>query len=153
MNKHTNLKDVNIRNEKSLVTIIRAIKLSRQEFSIIFIQCNYSSLRQKIMDELKRIRDLEIIEIFLSSNTDRLYEAIKQSIQNRDPSVVIVFGLESVNDVNKVLKSLQQERELYKKLSFPIVLWLNNSILLKLVRLAPDFRSWASTPINFEINN
>jgi hypothetical protein len=33
------------------------------------------------------------------------------------------------------------------------VLWINDEILQKLIRLAPDFKSWAANPIRFDIAN
>jgi WD40 repeat protein len=41
--------------------------------------------------------------------------------------------------------------EFRKRLHFPVVLWVNDEVLHRLVRFAPDFTSWAATPIKFEI--
>ena len=136
-------------NDQALQALSRAIRLGKGEFSLIIIVSNYQKPHQYIMQNLKT--SIGVNEIIIPSCAESIYEYIKSSLTNKKTSALIVFGLESVND--KGLKSLQQDRELYNKLSCPIILWLNDSILLKLVRLAPDFRSWASTPINFEINN
>jgi WD40 repeat protein len=63
-----------------------------------------------------------------------------------------ILGLESVTSLEDLLTSTNQVRdEFRKRLSFPLILWVNDEVLQKLVRFAPDFASWASTPIKFEI--
>jgi hypothetical protein len=54
--------------------------------------------------------------------------------------------------LDDLLTSSNQVRdEFRKRLPFPLVLWVNDEVLQKLVRFAPDFASWAATPIKFEI--
>ena len=65
---------------------------------------------------------------------------------------LMILGLESVEALDDLLTSTNQVRdEFRKRLPFPLVLWVNDEVLQKLVRLAPDFSSWAATPIKFEI--
>jgi len=40
--------------------------------------------------------------------------------------------------------------EFRKQFSFPLVLWVNQEILQKMIRLAPDFKNWTTTAIRFE---
>jgi len=68
------------------------------------------------------------------------------------PPALIILGLESVEALDDLLTSTNQVRdEFRKRLPFPLVLWVNDEVLHKLVRHAPDFSSWAATPIKFEI--
>jgi hypothetical protein len=54
--------------------------------------------------------------------------------------------------LEELLTSTNQVRdEFRKRLPFPLVVWVNDEVLHKLVRFAPDFASWAATPIKFEI--
>ena len=42
----------------------------------------------------------------------------------------------------------QMRDEFRRSFSFPLVLWVNDEIVQKLIKLAPDFYNWASTPIS-----
>jgi WD40 repeat protein/tetratricopeptide (TPR) repeat protein len=65
---------------------------------------------------------------------------------------LMVSGLESVVNLDNLLAATNQVRdEFRKKFPFPLVLWVNDEVLHKLVRLAPDFYSWAGVPIHFAI--
>jgi WD40 repeat protein len=65
---------------------------------------------------------------------------------------LLIFGLESVVALEDLLASSNQVRdEFRKRMPFPLVLWVNDEVLQKLVRFAPDFASWAATPIKFDI--
>jgi hypothetical protein len=41
--------------------------------------------------------------------------------------------------------------EFRKQFPFPIVLWIDDEVLQKMIRLAPDFKNWAATPIRFDL--
>ncbi|HEY9665266.1 MAG TPA: hypothetical protein V6C91_00590, partial [Coleofasciculaceae cyanobacterium] len=65
---------------------------------------------------------------------------------------LFILGLESVEALDDLLSSSNQVRdEFRKRLPFPLILWVNDEVLQKLVRFAPDFASWAAAPIKFEI--
>ncbi|MBW4674831.1 MAG: hypothetical protein KME52_12610 [Desmonostoc geniculatum HA4340-LM1] len=57
----------------------------------------------------------------------------------------MVFGLESVKDIDTVLTSANQVREEFRKnFPFPVVLLVNDQVLQKLIRLAADFKNWST---------
>ncbi|MBD2168836.1 hypothetical protein H6G04_31150 [Calothrix membranacea FACHB-236] len=61
----------------------------------------------------------------------------------------MIFGLESVKDIDTVLTAANQVREEFRKnFPFPILLWINDQVLQKMIRLAADLDNWATT-INF----
>ena len=67
-------------------------------------------------------------------------------------SALLIVGLESVVAIEELLTSTNQVRdEFRKRLTFPLILWVNDQVLQKLMRLAPDFASWAATPLKFEL--
>ncbi|WP_287265274.1 hypothetical protein [Moorena sp. SIO3A2] len=67
-------------------------------------------------------------------------------------SALLIVGLESVVALEELLTSTNQVRdEFRKRLTFPLILWVNDQVLQKLIRLAPDFASWAATPLKFEL--
>ncbi|WP_424100597.1 hypothetical protein [Moorena producens] len=67
-------------------------------------------------------------------------------------AALLIVGLESVVALEELLTSTNQVRdEFRKRLTFPLILWVNDQVLQKLMRLAPDFCSWAATPLKFEL--
>ncbi|NES18511.1 MAG: ATP-binding protein [Symploca sp. SIO3E6] len=60
--------------------------------------------------------------------------------------VLMVFGLESVDNLEQLLATTNQVREEFRKhFPFPLILWINDPIMEKLLRVAPDFESWGTT--------
>ncbi|MEM6400820.1 MAG: hypothetical protein AAF757_11395 [Cyanobacteria bacterium P01_D01_bin.116] len=97
-------------------------------------------------------------KVFLPPQVRSLYSTIHSKIaetdlqktENRPKMALMVLGLESVDAIDDLLSSINQVRdEFRKKHPFPMVLWVNEELLRKLRRLAPDFASWAATPIKF----
>lgn len=141
-----------IANERSLNTLARAITLSIGQFSIILARCNYANLRAEIVQQLKQRCSIDLRELYLTSSVKTLYTTIQAELGDQYPDALMVFGLEWVTAIDQVLTSTNQIREEFRKnLQFPLVLWVNDDILQKLIQLAPDFKSWAATSIKFEI--
>ncbi|MEW6496832.1 MAG: hypothetical protein AB1589_30555, partial [Cyanobacteriota bacterium] len=138
-------------NEQSLQDLAWAIAMSEGQFSLFLAHCNYAASREQIVQRLREICLVEIREIVLNASVEKLYSTIREQLGDKHPKAVMVFGLESVIDIDQVLTSMNQVREEFRKnFPFPIVLWVNDEILKKLIRLAPDFESWATT-VEFEI--
>jgi WD40 repeat protein len=149
-------------NQRSLQRLIRAIALSKGQFSLILIRCNYGYLRQHVLDNLRTLtKDINLREVELSADTttnlhntivSELYLDIPAVKNDFLPSALMVFGLESVIAIEDLLTGLNQGRDLYADtFGFPLVLWLKDEIVTLLSRLAPDFKSWAATTIKFEM--
>lgn len=142
----TNLEDVAIANEQSLRTLNRAIRLSQGQFSLILVRCNYADLREQMAQRLHQLSKVEISEITLPASVKTLYTTILAELGDSKPNAAMVFGLESVKDLDTVLTSANQVREEFRKnFSFPLLLWVNDRVLQKLIRLATDFENWATT--------
>ncbi|MCC5652104.1 hypothetical protein LC609_20230 [Nostoc sp. XA013] len=137
-------------NEHSLQTLVRTITFSQGEFSLILLRCNYAALRQRMVERLHQLSPIHISEIILPASVKTLYTNIREQIGDEQPPALMVFGLELVKDVETVLASANQVREEFKKnFPFPILLWVNDSVLQKFIRLATDLENWA-TIIEFE---
>ncbi|MEH1972001.1 MAG: hypothetical protein V7L02_02025 [Nostoc sp.] len=137
-------------NERSLQTLVRTITLSQGEFSLILLRCNYAALRQRMVQRLHQLSSVHIHEITLPTSVKTLYTNIREQLGDEQPPALMIFGLESVKDIDTVLTSANQVREEFRKnFPFPILLWVNDSVLQKLIRLATDLESWA-TIIEFE---
>lgn len=151
MTHQSGSEDVATRNELSLQRLARAIAMSQNQFSLILVCCNYPGIRRKTVKQLKKICSVQIQEITLHPSVNTLFTTIDTAVEEQ-PQALMVFGLESVTAIDQVLVATNLVRnEFPKQFPFPLVLWINDEILQKLIRLAPDFKSWGANPIRFEI--
>ena len=138
-------------NQRTLKSILRAISLSEGEFSLVLLRCNYQRLRAKYLSEIQ-VTNPEIIVVTLEPQTTTLYSSITEKLADTKPSALIVLGLENVIKLEDLLTSANQIRDEFRKqLPFPIALWVNDRVLTKFIRYAPDFTNWAVTPLSFEL--
>ncbi len=149
-------------NHRSLQRLIRAIALSKGQFALILVRCNYGQLRKQVIENLRTLtKNIYLREIELSPLTtanlhntivSELYLDVPAVATDTLPSAVMVFGLESVTNIEDLLTGLNQARDIYTDtLPLPLVLWLKDDVATLLSRLAPDFKSWAATTIKFEM--
>ncbi len=164
---------IQTKNEQALKTLNRAISLSKDQFALIVVRCNYTQLRDRVAQQLQQQSDLSISMLRLPETAKTLYTTIQAAIaqsegevarheipklktQNsklKTPSCLMLFGLESVADIDEVLTATNLVRnQLRQQFSFPIVLWVNDQVLCKLKALALDLYSWAGmAEIGFEL--
>jgi WD40 repeat protein/tetratricopeptide (TPR) repeat protein len=145
-------------NERSLKTLVRSITMSQQQFSLILVRCNYEQLRHQMVKRLREMSPLPIQDLVLSAGVKTLYTTLQANIQNSGlqpgdvVSALMVFGLETVVAIDEVMASTNQVRDEFRKnFSCPVVLWVTDDIVTKMIRLAPDFKSWAAATIKFEM--
>jgi WD40 repeat protein len=133
-------------NDQALQELAWAIEASSGEFSLTLAHCNYTRLRQQMIERLQNLCPVEIHVISLKSTTTTLYTAIYEELQGKNPAALMVLGLEFISDLPQVLSSANKVREEFRKnFPFPIVIWLNDTVLEQLIQWAPDFKSWATT--------
>ncbi len=151
MNNQYEPENLAAENERSLQALVRAITLGQGEFSLILLRCNYRAFCQDILQRLHQLSPVKIREITLPVSVKTLYTSIVEKLGDEQPPALMVFGLESVKDIDTVLTSANQVRgEFRKNFSFPMLLLVNDQVLQKLIRLATDFENWA-TIIHFAI--
>jgi len=148
-------------NQRSLQRLLRAIALSKGQFSLILVRCNYGQLREQILATLRSLtKDINLRELIISPSTISLHTAMISGLAldhpavaiDSQPSAVMVFGLESVITLEDLIINVNQVRDIYvDSFHFPLVLWLQDEVGTLLSRLAPDFKSWAATTIKFEM--
>lgn len=144
--------EIPIDNERSLKKLIRSIANSQGNFVLIIARCNYRSLQDQIVQQLKQECPVEIRELHLSKSIKTLFTTIQADLGGELPQALMIFGLEFVEVIDQILISTNQVREEFRKnFSFPIVLWVNDEIFKKLIRLMPDFKNWTGNSIKFEI--
>ncbi len=145
-------------NERSLKTLVRSIAMSQQQFSLILVRCNYELLRQQIAQRLREASPVPIQDIVLPASVKTLYTTLLSStfFEGYSPvgsaSALMVFGLETVVAIDELMASTNQVRDEFRKnFSCPVILWVTDEIVTKMIRLAPDFKSWAAATIKFEM--
>ncbi|MEQ8999796.1 MAG: tetratricopeptide repeat protein [Coleofasciculus sp. B1-GNL1-01] len=133
-------------NQKSLNALVRSLRLSQGQFRLILVRCNYGELRQRMVQSLREVSPVPIRELVLAESVKSLYRFIKTELADETPQAVIVLGLESVRNLTDVFKSSNYIREeLSHNFSFPLILWMNDPVWQRLIRVAPDLESWATT--------
>ncbi|PHM07504.1 nSTAND1 domain-containing NTPase [Nostoc sp. 'Peltigera malacea cyanobiont' DB3992] len=148
--------DVTAANERALRSLGRAITLSSGQFSLVLVCCNYRVLQELMLQRLEEISSgvHHIQKVILPHNARSLYTSIHLQLltEANPPSALMILGLESVDGLDDLLSSINHIRDEFRKRHpFPMIVWVNEEILQKVVRLAPDFASWAATPIRFEM--
>lgn len=148
-------------NQHTLQRLIRAIALSEGQFALILVRCNYGRLREQMLENIRSTtKEINIREIVLNPSTTSLHSTIISELSLDNPAVltdtlpsaVMVFGIESINDLENLLTGINQARDIYAAtFPFPVVLWLQDEVASLLSKLAPDFKSWAATTIKFEM--
>lgn len=139
--------DAAVYNERSLKKLAWAIQISKGQFKLILARCNYLRLRSQLVERLlQELHPADIRILNLEESEKKLYARIQAFLSEDVPAALMVFGLESVRDLEQLLTSSNQVREEFRKtFPFPLILWVNDEVLQKLLRLASDFESWATT--------
>ncbi|MDM9583567.1 hypothetical protein [Nostoc sp. GT001] len=148
--------DITAANERALRSLGRAITLSSGQFSLVLVCCNYRVLQELMLQRLEEISSgvHHIQKVILPHNARSLYTSIHLQLltEANPPSALMILGLESVDGLDDFLRSVNHIRDEFRKRHpFPMIVWMNEEVLQKVVRLAPDFASWAATPIRFEM--
>ncbi|WP_152983550.1 nSTAND1 domain-containing NTPase [Lyngbya aestuarii] len=139
-------------NDKLLTRLVRSIALSQGQFSLVLVRCNYSSLQLKLIQQLQQKSPIPIQELTLPESVETLYTTLYSAIQNEPPTALMVLGLETVASLDHLLNSTNQVRDEFRKnFTFPLILWITDEVATKLIRLAPDFKSWAAATLKFEL--
>lgn len=145
------LENITADNEDSLQTLLRAIALSQGEFSLILVVCNYAALCDRMAQRLLASSSVKIEKIELGKFVPNLYSTILDKLGEEKPPALMVFDLEAVDDLDRVLTATNYIREEFRKnLPLPVLLWVNDEVIDKFIRLAPDIFSW-STTVEFSI--
>lgn len=138
--------DVAVYNENALEELAWAIEASVGEFKLFLARCNYTNLRSRLVERLRVLTSVDIHILELKASEITLFARIQAELDSVQPKVLMVLGLESVGNLDELLTASNQVREEFRKhFHFPLVLWVNDEVLRKLMRLAPDFESWATT--------
>ncbi|MDJ0705361.1 MAG: hypothetical protein QNJ46_18925 [Leptolyngbyaceae cyanobacterium MO_188.B28] len=138
-------REITLSNEPALHKLAWAIAASQGQFALLLARCNYTSLRDSMKERLHQLCPSEIRELTLKPSDRRFYTKIREELTDEQPVALMVSGLESVSNLDQMLTAMNQVREEFRKnLPLPLVLWVNDEALKKLIRLAPDFHNWGT---------
>ncbi|NEP34770.1 MULTISPECIES: hypothetical protein [Moorena] len=149
------VEDADAYNNNSMQELAWAMETSQGEFSLILARRNYEALQDYIVRKLRQVCAIEFQEIYLNQSVKvkSLYTTILEELGDEQPAAVMVFGLESLSNLEQVLITTNQVREEFRKhCPFPLVLWVNDEVLETLIRFVPDLESWATTT-NFVLSS
>ncbi len=132
-------------NQNSLQELAWVLESAQGEFTLILAHCNYTTLREEMVQWLHDNCTFKIRELTLKASTKKLYTTIREELGDEHPAALMVYGLEWVSNLDQMLTAMNQVREEFRKhCPFPLVLWINDEVLKKLIRLAPDFHNWGT---------
>ena len=151
MTNSNRLETIAAHNQRSLKTLGKAISMGKRKFSLIIVRCNYDIIQQDILQLLRQQCPKNIADFWVPRSTISLYTTIQENFGDRSIDALVLFGLESVQKLDVVLESANLLRDRFRNLSFPLVLWLTDVGLKKLMQNAPDFKSFGSVPIRFSL--
>ncbi|WP_204102551.1 MULTISPECIES: hypothetical protein [Spirulina sp. CCY15215] len=140
--------------ENALVELIWALEaqVDAHEFNIIVVRCNSATLRKRLEQRLRSQSKLDITEIELEPTTTALYGILHTQFSQNQPQVLMVSGFENITNLESVLAGTNQIREeLRKNFPIPVVWWVNDRVISKIRRVAPDLESWITT-VEFELS-
>jgi hypothetical protein len=128
--------------QNSLQEIARGIEWSQGEFSLILAHCNSCRLREQAVRQLRNICTVPIQEIVLDRSVDFLYTTIQVELERESPQALTIWGFESVSELDRLLVVTNFIfGEFQKNFHFPLVWWVDDEMVRKLIRLAPDLYS------------
>jgi hypothetical protein len=148
--------------------LLMSINLSDTAFSLFIAVSDDDILRDKVIKKYESDLFPEIISYPLSLLIEKpnLEEIITKLIlediylQRKTKAVFTVTGIKELDFINQDSGKSQQEtffsylqwtRENFKKLPYPIIIWVDSLLLEKLARQAPDFWSWRKGVFRFSL--
>lgn len=145
--------EIEEQNQDNIKSLARTLRMSQGQFSLIVVRCNYAKLRETMLTKLRELlkRDgIHLGELVLTKTAETLYSTIdewkQREYSEQEKWAITVLGLEDVQEIDQLLNATNSMREEFRKnFTVPVVLWVNETISKKLIRLVPDIESWATT--------
>ncbi|MBP0021794.1 MAG: hypothetical protein J7647_30095 [Cyanobacteria bacterium SBLK] len=129
--------------------LVWAIAADKGQVSLFFARCNYRKLRDEMMQQLRKSCDISEIE--LQAEDESLYRKLKAFVAKENPTALMIYGLVNVENIVEFLASTNNLREKFvADFSFPIVFWVNDTMIGRFEELAMDFKSFGK-PISLPI--
>jgi hypothetical protein len=150
--------DVNSSYQSSLCELTQAIEWGQGQFSLILAHCNSPKIRKRALDDLEHCEAFPLYTVSLQSDAELMFSSISLelarcdgnihdsqhfSFQHSGSGAIAISGFEGVSHIDTLLSSADTVRdELRKVFHCPLIWWMSDAILVKLIRLAPNIHSW-----------
>jgi WD40 repeat protein len=137
------------RNQRTLQQLAQAMALSRGQFKLILVRCNYGEVCESWSRELTQTcqdqHQFELSQVHLPRQSKNLID-ILNSIRQLPPEGVQILGLNQLADVRQFLANTNQTRDrLRRNCPFPIAIWLDDNSLRQMLNVANDLYSWTTS--------
>jgi WD40 repeat protein len=134
-------------NQKSLELLAKTISWSQGKFTPILVRCNFFCFPEKVLlQQLQQQFHLDIKTLRLEESAQTLFAQIEEESKNKHPQALMVLGLSNVAAIDSILVKINAKRDNFvRRFPFPIVLWVNDDLIGKIARKAPDFNNICST--------
>ncbi|MGD1714331.1 hypothetical protein [Dapis sp. BLCC M172] len=140
--------NLEVNNQKSLQKLLRGMELSQGKFRLFLACCNNLCQRQRLIQQLQSSFSGNLAELQLDESVKELYKTISKQLGEQQPDAFMVWGLESVADIDKLLVSMSLVLDEFRKnFHFPILLWIDQEVSRKFIRLIPDFENRTSLTV------
>ncbi len=168
----SSLADIKKENQNSYDGLIVTIEAVQGKMGVIFAICDGPELQLEIIDQYEKellptIRSYRVEVSQTEPNIRRAVGNLVESdayLQTGGAVVVTVLGLEKISsfksstatdddprsNLEKFFGYLQWTRESFRKFKFPIIVWVSNNLVKKIIRQAPDFWSWRQDVFEFK---
>jgi len=140
------LNDFTLANQESLDELAWAMEACQGQFCLMLARCNYGYLQQHLIQQLQDECIFDIRLIHLKPDDKTLFSTVRSQLGQEIPSALMVSGFAALDNVDDMFAAMNQVREEFRKnFPFPFILWMNDRVYIRLLRIAPDFESWATT--------
>jgi|GEM_PF-3629448 hypothetical protein len=106
-------------------------------FRLYLALCNDDSFVKECHNIILNGYNEKVLWLSFPSDNRFLFSFLENSIDSS--KVTIVNGLKDNIDIDTVLTTMNVVREAFYKFKLPVILWVNDSIMGKFVKIAPDF--------------
>ena len=133
----------NITRHKEFFHDLDFVLKHSDRFRLYLALCNDDSFIQESHNIILNEYNKSVQWISFPSDNRFLFSFLENTIDSS--KVTIVSGLKDNLDIDYVLITMNIIRETFYKLNLPIILWVDESIMGKFIKVAPDFYSCTST--------
>ncbi|MEO1590539.1 MAG: AAA family ATPase, partial [Cyanobacteria bacterium J06632_22] len=135
-------------NQAALDNLQRALNLGQGQFSLIIARVNYHRLQQILLHALARTQSFQ--GVALTASVTSLRDVLIQDTVSV-PQAIMVTGFDQVQKLDLLFKAANLGRDEFPKtFPCPVVLWMSDPALQQFNQKAPDFKSFAAAPIQFD---
>ncbi|MGP1373663.1 MAG: tetratricopeptide repeat protein, partial [Almyronema sp.] len=154
-------------NQREFRKLVLSIKANPQQLDLLLAICDDRNLQDTLISAYETELHAQGITPFrtrLNLQQPSLHAALvalveqEPRLQAREPAVVTVLNAAELlgirltdekSEQERFFFSLQWTREALRQFSFPVVLWLPDSLATRLAQQAPDFWSWRGGVFEF----